>query len=146
LGVSKGSSHSMTESGGQSLIEVALTLPVLLVLLLGMVDGARAYYVAGIIANAGREGANFAARNANATQAQVLQRACDVTGFATFGASCPGMQVTCVTGDGDVTVEVRYDFALLTGSVVDAAFKINPIPVRSVSRLPIMTGGTQCAA
>jgi len=136
----------MAESGGQSLIEIALALPLLLVILLGMADGARAYYVAGIVANAGREGANFAARNASATEAQVLQRACDVTGFADFGASCTGMHVTCVTGDGDVTVEVRYDFALLTGSVVDAAFKINPIPVRSVSRLPILTGGTPCAS
>jgi len=57
----------MASENGQSLIEVALALPLLLVLLLGVVDGARAYHFAGLMATAAREGANYAARNGTAT-------------------------------------------------------------------------------
>jgi len=136
----------MTESGGQSLIEVALALPLLLVLLLGMVDGARAYYVAGLVANAAREGASYAARNATATRAQVTQRACDTTGIAAFGTACPGLTVACTVSGGDASVEVRLDFSLLTASITDAAFKFNPIPIRADARFPMLTAGTPCAS
>ena len=145
-GLNKRSARFVTDDAAQSLIEVALTLPLLLVLLLGMVDGARAYYVAGIIANASREAVNFAARSATATHAQVAQRACDASGFVTFGQPCPGMSVTCSVGDGAVTVEVVYDFSLLIGSVVNAAFKINPIPIRAIGRFPILSAGTPCVS
>jgi Flp pilus assembly protein TadG len=145
LGVNKGSIR-MADDSGQSLIEVALALPLLIVLLLGLADGARAFYFAGIVTNAAREGVNYAARNANATQAQVTQRACDATGLATFGAACPGLTVTCAVAGGDATVEVRYDLALITGSVVDAAFKMNPIGIRADARFPILTAGTPCAS
>jgi len=136
----------MTSDGGQSLIEVALALPVLLILFLGLVDGARAYHVAAIVANAAREGANYAARNGSATQAQVTQRACDATALAAFGTTCPGLTVTCTVANGDASVEVRYDFSLITGSLVEAAFKVNPLPIRADARFPILTAGTPCAS
>lgn len=146
VGLNKGSARFVTDDVGQSLIEVALTLPLLLMLLLGLVDGARAYYVAGIIATASREAVNFAARNATATLAQVAQRACDASGFVTFGQPCPGMHVSCSAGAGDVSVEVVYDFSLITGSVVDAAFKVNPLPIRATGRFPVLSGGTPCTS
>lgn len=144
--MNKGSARFVIDDAAQSLIEVALTLPLLLALLLGMVDGARAYYVAGIIATASREAVNFAARSATATQAQVAQRACDASGFSTFGQPCPGMSVSCSVGDGAVSVEVVYGFSLLLGSVVNAAFKINPIPIRASGRFPILSAGTPCTS
>lgn len=143
--MSKGSGP-ITDARGQSLIEVALAMPLLLVLLLGVADGARAYYFAGILANAAREGVNYAARNSDATRAQVTQRACDASGLAAFGQPCPGLTVTCTVASGDATVEVRYDFSLITGSIVDAAFKINPIPIRADARFPMLTAGTPCAS
>src|SRR5439155_2146562 len=95
LGVNRGSRMALADQAGQSLIEVALALPILLVLLLGLADGARAYYYAGVVANGAREGANYAAHNGSATRAQVTQRVCDAMGLATFGSPCPGLTVTC---------------------------------------------------
>jgi Flp pilus assembly protein TadG len=134
------------DRAGQSLIEVALALPVLLILLLGIADGARAYYYAGVVANSAREGANYAARHETATVAQVTQRACDATGMAAFGSSCPGLTVTCESSNGDATVHVTYSFSLITASVAEAAFKINPIAIRADARFPVMTTGIPCAS
>jgi Flp pilus assembly protein TadG len=134
------------DRAGQSLIEVALALPVLLILLLGIADGARAYYYAGVVANGAREGANYAARHETATVAQVTQRACDATGMAAFGSSCPGLTVTCESSNGDATVHVTYSFSLITASVAEAAFKINPIAIRADARFPVMTTGIPCAS
>jgi len=136
----------LAEDAGQSLIEVALALPVLLVLLLGVVDGARSYYFAGVVASAAREGANYAARNGSATIAQVAQRACDSTAMASYGNACPGLRITCSFSNGDATVEVTYDFSLLTASIADSAFKLNPVPIRAAAKFPVMTSGTPCAS
>jgi len=136
----------LTDDGGQSLVEVALALPVLLILLLGLVDGARAYYFAGVVATAAREGANYAARNGTATLTQVTQRACDSTGMVAFGSACPALTVTCAFANGDATVGVTYDFSLITASIADAAFKVNPLPIHAASKFPVMTAGTPCAS
>ena len=145
LGVDK-CSDVVTEERGQSVIEVALALPLLLILFLGLVDGARAYYFAGIVANAAREGVNYAARNAAATRAQVTQRSCDATGMVAFGSACPGFTVTCTVANGDAAVEVTYDFSLITGSIAESAIKVNPIPIRAHARFPLLTAGTPCAS
>ena len=135
----------INDDAGQSLIELALALPLLLILLLGMVDGARAYYFATIMANAAREGVNYAARNDAVTRAQVTQRACDETGLASFGQPCPDLTVTCTVVQSDVSVEVRYDFRFITGYLVDAVFQVNPLPIRAVARYPLLAGGSPCA-
>src|SRR5438034_11663246 len=89
--VLNGSRAALIDDAGQSLIEVALALPVLLMLLLGLVDGARAYYFAGVVASAAREGAHYAARDERATLPQVQQRPCDTTGMAAAGNARPGL-------------------------------------------------------
>jgi len=48
---------------GQALVEVALTLPLLLLLILGAMDFGRMFYTKIILTNAAREGANYLARN-----------------------------------------------------------------------------------
>ncbi|HYX81618.1 MAG TPA: TadE/TadG family type IV pilus assembly protein [Gemmatimonadales bacterium] len=132
-------------SRGQSLVEFGLALPLLMLLFLGLIDGARAYYYAGSVANAAHEAASFAARNASATRAQVTQRACDATGFATFGTPCTGLSVTCTLASGDVSVEVTYNFTLISGLLTDGAFHVNPLPIRGQGRYPLTTIGSPCA-
>jgi hypothetical protein len=56
-------------STGQSLIELTLILPVLLVLMLGVIDFARAIQLNNILVNMSREGANLAARTSYTPQA-----------------------------------------------------------------------------
>lgn len=136
----------LTSDAGQSLIELALALPLLLIVLLGTIDGGRAYYFATVLANAAREGANYAARNDDATQAQVTQRVCDETALSSFGQPCSGLTVTCTIVQADVSVAVRYDFRLISGYLADVVFRVNPLPMRAVARYPLLTGGAPCAS
>ena len=105
---------------GQSLVEIALALPLLLITLRGMVDGGRAYIYTTAVTNAAREAAYYAVTTNAATSAQVQQRACDELGFTAYGSACAtGITVTCSacpTGaDVDVTVTVTYQFNLVSG-------------------------------
>ena len=115
---------------GQSLVEIALTLPVLLITLLGMVDAGRAYLYSTAVTNAAREAAYYAAKTSGATLANVALRACNETGFSDYTTTAPsvsGSTATCTSGatvtsgtcstgaTGDVVVEVAYQFDLVSG-------------------------------
>ena len=107
---------------GQSLVELALALPLVLILLLGMVDVGRAYIYSTAITNAAREGAYYAVTTNGATTSAVQQRVCNETGFTAYGAACAsGITVLCSgcpTASGtDVTVTVSYQFNLISGYV-----------------------------
>lgn len=103
---------------GQSLVEFALVLPILLILLLGIVDfgmGLRAYVT---LTNATREGARFAAVGNPAGTYPA-----DCTG--SFSDSAVGRVCTTLSGldlDGVQTVSVVYPDGQLPGhSVVVSA-------------------------
>jgi Flp pilus assembly protein TadG len=53
----------LKESAGQSIVELALVLPVLVVLVLGIFDLSRAIHANNIISNMSREGANLVSRS-----------------------------------------------------------------------------------
>lgn len=55
---------------GQSLVEFAVTMPILLFLLLGIVDFARAWNIYEVLTDAGREGARLAVIDDGATTEQ----------------------------------------------------------------------------
>lgn len=104
---------------GQSLVELALAVPLLLVTLLGLVDIGRAYVYTTAVANAAREAALYAAKDATVTDTEAAQRAWDESGFGDWGgAAASNFTVTC-TGCGsaatDVTVSVAYQFDLVSG-------------------------------
>ena len=61
-------SNSHSHQGGQSLIEFALALPMLLILLLGVLDVGRMYFTFLAIQNAAGEGALYAAINPQCVQ------------------------------------------------------------------------------
>jgi hypothetical protein len=60
----------LRQSQGQSVVELALVLPLLVVLMLGLVDLSRAIQAYNIIANMSREGANLALRTATSIDPQ----------------------------------------------------------------------------
>ena len=108
----------MVADPGQSLVEIALTLPLLLITLLGTVDVGRAYMYTTAVTNAAREAAYYAAKTPGATTLQVTQRACDATGFTDYGAACAtGVAVSCsgCPSTGDITVTVSYQYSLVSG-------------------------------
>lgn len=62
----------LSHSHGQSVVELALVLPLLVVLLLGLVDLSRAIQAHNIIANMSREGASQAVRTATSIDPQKI--------------------------------------------------------------------------
>jgi Flp pilus assembly protein TadG len=153
------------EEHGQSLIEVALMLPVLLLIVIGIVDIGRAFSYKLAVTNAAREAAIHAARNPAVTAADVCARARIELGAPAVADPCnrAPIVVTCVrgavpcdtglegapaysflyrtTGNGgaDVTVTVRYDVSLLSGYLVGRIFAVNPVAVAATAFYPGMS-------
>lgn len=109
------------EQAGQSVVELALLLPVLLLITLGCADFARIFSAEVSIANAAREGARYGA-HAPYDTAGITQHALAEVGQPALGTG-PG-QITAVTvqrlsapdppGGTQVRVTVSYQFRLLT--------------------------------
>jgi Flp pilus assembly protein TadG len=123
-------------SRGQSMVELALAIPLLLWLLCGLLDLGRAYYYAVTVTDAARDGARMlvtssagvgpgAAAGCSAVRAAVVNLGssptCPTTstspaaGQVLVGISCPDAG-PCVgpSHDQPVTVDVYYGFPLLT--------------------------------
>jgi Flp pilus assembly protein TadG len=103
---------------GSSLVEVAVFLPVLLTLLLGIVDFGRAYYQANEVAAAAHAGALFGSQNPSDTsdmETVANDNAPDVSGVsstAAWGCECSdgtSASVSCATTPScSGTTEVYY--------------------------------------
>jgi len=118
---------------GQSLVEIALALPLLLITLLGMVDVGRAYVYTTAVTSAAREAAYYDAKTSGATIQSVALRACNETGFMDYQTSFAGTVTdsthatcsggiavtmgTCTASSGSsgYTVTVGYTFTLVSG-------------------------------
>ncbi len=140
----------LVDAHGQSLVELAIALPLLLVLLLGVADLGRAFVYSAIVTNAAREAAVYAARTPTATSSDVRQRACDETGIVAYGdrtacALASDLAVTCSRGSnpclgtgggGNVTVEVRYQFRLLSSYLAERVFGSAPLAILGRASMP----------
>ncbi|HEY48216.1 MAG TPA: pilus assembly protein [Anaerolineae bacterium] len=113
------STHPATERG-QELIELAILLPLLLVIAFGVLDLGRLYHAAITITNAAREGARYgtffpedASGIINATRAEAQASSIDL--------STSVIQVSCPEGCGSglsIRVTVSYNFHLIMGLVL----------------------------
>ncbi len=110
---------------GQSLVEAALALPLLLLLLVLAVDAARAFDALIVLKNAAREGARFASLENPIPEDDIRQLVQeDVRGSGTNvarmeqfdGTDANSLQI--VEGTDSVTVIVSYDFRLWFGGLV----------------------------
>lgn len=133
---------TFTDDLGQSLVEFALVMPLLLVIVLGVADLGRAYYYTSAIANAARVGAAYAAANGpSTTAASVVAKACNETGFVAYSASpaCPGLDATTAFGVGRVTVTVTYDFTFFSAYLLNRIFDVNPLVLRASATFPSLS-------
>lgn len=138
----KGDRGTFADELGQSLVEFALAMPLLLVILLGVADLGRAFYYTSAIANAARAGAAYAALNGpSTTAASVAAKACNETGFTSYSASptCPGLDATTAFGAGQVTVTVTYDFNFFSAYLLDRVFAVNPLVLRASATFPSLS-------
>lgn len=120
--------------GGQSLVEVAFVLPILVLILLGIFDFGRAVYAYNAVSNAAREAVRLAIvdQNAAAVEAQAQDSALGLDGSSvsvTF-TTCPApVQIGC-----PATVTVDHQWTAITpiiGSIIGS------IDLSSTTEMPI---------
>ena len=104
---------------GQSVIEFALILPLLLVVLFGITEFGRAWMTVNILTSAAREGCRLAVVTAPDVAA-VTARAttvCNAAGVVPTSITCVGP----LSSDPDrkVTVTVRADFVIIPGTILE---------------------------
>lgn len=129
------------DAGGQSFVEVALALPILMLLVLGIADLGR-FAVYGIaVTHAAQEAAAFAVQHVDATDGDVRLRVCGQLSLDT--PMCTGLTVDCARGADlcatgrvapTVRVSVRFDLPLLTG-LIAARLGLQAIPLRADATL-----------
>jgi Flp pilus assembly protein TadG len=98
---------------GQALVEFAITIPLLLVLLLGIVDFARAWNVYQVLTDAGREGTRRAVVDNGSTQAEV--RTVIKTAAARAGIALEDADIAIAEGSGrgdPTTITISYGYEL----------------------------------
>ncbi|MEN9938802.1 MAG: hypothetical protein RLZZ387_5381 [Chloroflexota bacterium] len=122
---------------GQSLVEFALTATILLTLLLGAVDFARAYTAQVAIKNAVAEAGYFAAQNPGKTSAIRQAVKTELRDFSP-AVTDDHITVQCsgISGTEQTLVRVQYDYPLLFSFLIPGAM----VTLRSETTVPQMGG------
>jgi Flp pilus assembly protein TadG len=123
---------------GQSLTELVLILPVLLILLAGVLDVGRLYYVYVAVTDAAAEGATYAAIHPNGAD-QIISRAQAASG--TMVQIDPDLvEIDCPAAAAGVpiTVTVEYTFTLVTPFV--ESMVPDGLTLRAVATESILAG------
>ena len=107
----KGVKKRPRSESGEALLEIALVLPILLLLSLGMLDFGRAFHVKNIVDQAAREAARVAAVSNN-DKALATARAATI--LASAGLTGASTSVSDVDASQLITVQVTYRFTFLT--------------------------------
>ncbi|MHB1135062.1 MAG: TadE/TadG family type IV pilus assembly protein [Chloroflexota bacterium] len=98
---------------GQSMVETALILPLLLMLVLGAVDLGRAFYYSAAVRNATRVGAQYAMDPATA-QAEIKQSVLDEAApYLTLSMDRITLATDAWAPGHELTVTASYDFHFL---------------------------------
>lgn len=102
------------KQGGQSLVELAIILPVLILILVGIMDLGRVFYAQIVITNAAREGARYGSMYPMDI-AGIKARAIAEAQGAGIQISPNDVQVSGTVTPGEpLTVTVTYRFAAIT--------------------------------
>jgi Flp pilus assembly protein TadG len=116
---------------GQAIIEVALVAPLLLVMMMGVFDYARAIHAQSVITNMSREAANLISRanqNLSGNELTDFQNVMDLVGTTAqpLNMAAQGMmymyKVECVNNRNTITLELAWNGSTLS-----------PTPPRAVS-------------
>ncbi len=102
---------------GQSLVEFALVLPILLLVLFGITEFGRAIMVTNVLNTASREGARLAAVSAVGDSLEVESRVLEVLNAANIDAK--EITIRFIVAEKTVEVTVTTDFEVLSGGILD---------------------------
>ncbi len=110
-------SKKQNQSAGQGLVEFSLTLPILMLILVGILDLGRLAATYVILTDAAREGARYGA-STSANSTKIAQRIHgEVTGSLVDYTQMPAPVVTCspdCSVGNSVQVQVTYPFTFIT--------------------------------
>jgi Flp pilus assembly protein TadG len=125
---------------GQSLLELAIAVPIMLLIMLGTIDVGRLFFGYIEMTNAVREGAEYAAHQPAATdkiRSYVTRHAEDLP-VASIAVTCSnGDCGTAVAGDR-VTVEATWQFTPVTGQFLGAFFGLPRFDLRVKSTMRVL--------
>jgi Flp pilus assembly protein TadG len=134
-------------SAGQALVEMALVLPVLILIVVAIFDFGRAVFAFNSISNAAREGARIGIVDQSTGSSGALVAAeeaakqatglgLDPTDAAQIAVTFPNPGGNCVNpGVGcTIRVEVNYEFEAITPLIGGL---VNPIDLVAVTEMPI---------
>lgn len=107
----------LKEKDGQSVIEFALILPILLLVLFGITEFGRAIMVTNVLNTASREGARLAAVSPVGDSLSVRGRVVQVLQAANITAK--EITIQFFLAEKSVEVTVTTDFEVLSGGILD---------------------------
>ncbi|MFO7743488.1 MAG: pilus assembly protein [Anaerolineae bacterium] len=128
---------------GQSLVEFAIILPVLLIIAAGALDLGRLYFSYVAVTDAASEGAAYAAAHPR-DESAVVERARDASTITAADSDVEYFCPTCpaVSSGDPITVTVTYSFTLAT-PIVEAIVPGGVIPLRAVTTEAILGGALE---
>lgn len=107
----------LKDKKGQSIIEFAVILPILLMVLFGITEFGRAIMVTNVLNTASREGARLAAVSSVSDSLSVRARVVEVLDAANIDAKAITIQF--LVSEKSVEVTVTTDFEVLSGGILD---------------------------
>lgn len=135
----KGKQKGTQREKGQSLAEFAIVLPFLLVILAGVLDLGRLYYVSVSISDAAAEGAAYAAINPENSTEIIARAQAASTGIVTVQEDMVDVDCPVIASGQPVTVTVNYDFVVAT-PLLNAIVPDGVLPLYAIAAETILKG------
>lgn len=99
---------------GQSLVEIAVTMPILLLVLMGILDLGRAYWTYITLSDAAAEGAAYAALYPSDTEQAIARAADSSSGLIELDPAMVTVTWGELSAGSPITVTVEFEYVLLT--------------------------------
>jgi len=127
---------------GQSMLELALVLPLLIIILAGVLDLGRLYYAYVAVTDAAAEGASYAAIHPEQRDRdEVFRRAQEASrGLVQIAPDMVAVDCPTVASGAPITVTVSYSFTVAT-PVINAIVPDGVLMLRAVANEAILAGG-----
>ncbi len=130
----------MESKRGQNLVELALLLPILLIIVIGILDLGRSFYYYVAITNAAREGARYAAVHPGSGDPAVRTHVSnELSPAIMIDTNDVHVARTMVPGQpSEITVTIAYHFDLVAGEFWSRTLGwANPMTVSSTASMPV---------
>jgi Flp pilus assembly protein TadG len=126
-----------TSQKGQSLVEVALAIPILILIVMGILDLGRAYFTYVALSDAAAEGAAYAAIHPAETTQIVARTTDSASGMVVLGPEMVSIDYTDLTPGSSITVTVEYEYQILT-PIINSFVPEGKISLKAIVAQPII--------